>query len=341
MKVVILGAGVIGLTAACHILDRFPDSVDLTLVSDKFSPDTVTDKSAAMFSPLCHKDDASYQNDQGETYKAWISKSFDVFKSIYNSPEDAAKVGISVVSGFALWDSLQPLPWWKDLVYDFRVLDPDSNKVKDINVPPNCAQIWYFSSFMMNPSLLLGWLLEKVKLRGCRVEQRKISELSELTPSYDVIINCTGLGSSQAIAMDSDLYPIRGQMVLVHAPRVKLWTTRYSPKIHVGIYPRGSEEVVLGGIKDAGNWNEDVDPDTTQRILERCQELVPSLNSAKMVRSWAGLRPGREEVRLETCEVGGGKTLIHCYGHGSRGVTLSWGCASDIGDVLEKKLNMK
>jgi len=339
-KVAILGAGVIGLTAASHILNRFPDSLDLTLISDKFSPDTTSDKSAAIFSPLCHKDDASYQYEQGETYQAWIRKSFGVFQSIYESPESVAKTGISVAGGFALWDSVQPLPWWKDLLYDFRELDPNSSEMNGVNVSPKCVQVWHFRTFLLNPTLLLDWLLEEVKLGGCKIEQRRISELSELTSTHDVVINCTGLGSTRAVAVDSDLYPVRGQMVLVRAPWIKQWTTQYSPNSYIGIYPRGSE-IALGGTKESGSWNVEVDPDTSQKILAQCRELIPSLTGAEVVGSWTGLRPCRKEVRLEACETTGGKTVIHCYGHGGFGITLSWGCASDIGDLLEKNLKLK
>ncbi len=42
-----------------------------------------------------------------------------------------------------------------------------------------------------------------------------------------------------------------------------------------------------------------------------------------------GLRPGREEVRLER-ERHGSRLVVHNYGHGGAGVTLSWGCADEV-----------
>ena len=43
-----------------------------------------------------------------------------------------------------------------------------------------------------------------------------------------------------------------------------------------------------------------------------------------------GLRPGRREVRVETIPDAQGRPVIHCYGHGGSGVTLSWGCAEAV-----------
>ena len=338
MKVAVLGAGVIGLTAVSHIQDRFPGQVDLTLISDKFSPHTVSDKSGMIFSLLCHNDATSYQQESEERYKRWIRSSFNTFQSIFKSPDNAA-VGISLVHGFALWRSPQPDPWWKDLLFGFRRVGLDSAEAQSICVPPDCAEIWSYDTYTMNPTSLLQWLLGKIRKGGCKVEQRKVSDLSKLTSNYDVVVNCTGLGSCKDLIQDSSLYPVRGQIVLVRAPWIKHWVTFYDPKdIHTAIIPRGSE-VVLGGVTEKGDWNEEINTTTTEEILRTCQALVPSLCGAEVVGGWAGLRPGRDRVRLETCPMHNGSTLIHCYGHGGKGVILSWGCAADIGDIMEKRLN--
>jgi len=47
------------------------------------------------------------------------------------------------------------------------------------------------------------------------------------------------------------------------------------------------------------------------------------------------LRPSRTEVRLEFEKVGG-RTVIHNYGHGGAGVTLSWGCAEEVVEIVSQ-----
>ena len=46
-----------------------------------------------------------------------------------------------------------------------------------------------------------------------------------------------------------------------------------------------------------------------------------------------GLRPARPQVRLEAEDVGGSR-VVHCYGHGGAGVTLSWGCADEVAGLV-------
>jgi D-amino-acid oxidase len=46
-----------------------------------------------------------------------------------------------------------------------------------------------------------------------------------------------------------------------------------------------------------------------------------------------GLRPVRPAVRLDSGQLPGGQTIVHNYGHGGAGVSLSWGCAADAAEL--------
>lgn len=50
--IAIIGAGVIGTTAAIRLIDRFGDSVVVTIFSSEFSPYTTGDVSAGLWSPF-------------------------------------------------------------------------------------------------------------------------------------------------------------------------------------------------------------------------------------------------------------------------------------------------
>ncbi|MBK3660191.1 FAD-dependent oxidoreductase [Bradyrhizobium diazoefficiens] len=57
---------------------------------------------------------------------------------------------------------------------------------------------------------------------------------------------------------------------------------------------------------------------------------VPGLTPLKV-----GLRPYRKNTyRLEKEVLSDGKFVVHNYGHGGAGITMSWGCAQEVADIL-------
>ena len=106
--------------------------------------------------------------------------------------------------------------------------------------------------------------------------------------------------------------------------------------------------LLIGGLAEPDEWDKAISLDNYPPIrdmLKRCINFLPILKDAEIdsiesVR--VGLRPLRREkqdVRLEQ-ERQRGTCIIHNYGHGGSGVTLSWGCAMEIVEITEKLLAM-
>jgi D-amino-acid oxidase len=91
----------------------------------------------------------------------------------------------------------------------------------------------------------------------------------------------------------------------------------------------------VGGTEEPGRDSRAPDPAAAARIIEACAAIRPELRDATVVDHRVGLRPVRPSVRLESEQGADGITVVHSYGHGGAGVTLSWGCAEDtVGLVL-------
>ena len=99
-----------------------------------------------------------------------------------------------------------------------------------------------------------------------------------------------------------------------------------------------SNDCVLGGTADEGDWNTEPNPETAEGILRRCTALEPRLAGAEILEHRVGLRPGRPEVRLESETLADGTPCVHNYGHGGSGVTLSWGCAEEALELVERAM---
>lgn len=93
---------------------------------------------------------------------------------------------------------------------------------------------------------------------------------------------------------------------------------------------------MLGGTVQANNWSLEVDQKDTDDILRKAKAISPAFNSVEVIEAKVGLRPARNEVRLEA-EQFGDKAVIHNYGHGGAGFTLSWGCANDVTQLVKEQ----
>jgi D-amino-acid oxidase len=88
--------------------------------------------------------------------------------------------------------------------------------------------------------------------------------------------------------------------------------------------------VVLGGTQQEAATSLRPDQATAERIIADCVAVEPRLADAPILAHRVGLRPVRARVRLEAQAISGRRHLVHNYGHGGAGVTLSWGCAQAV-----------
>jgi D-amino-acid oxidase len=96
------------------------------------------------------------------------------------------------------------------------------------------------------------------------------------------------------------------------------------------ILPQG-DKVVLGGTAEWVFNHERGEDAVTEAILSRCAIIEPKLQSASVLGMRVGVRPCRDAVRVEHSDRA---HIIYNYGHGGSGMSISWGCALDVVDIV-------
>jgi D-amino-acid oxidase len=178
----------------------------------------------------------------------------------------------------------------------------------------------------------LDWLGRRFSSLGGVLEEREVASLDE--PDADVVVNCSGVGAGR-LAGDADIRPVRGQVAYVRTrEQLPFVVDETGPNALAYVLPR-PDVVVLGGTAEEGDWELEPRAETTRSILERTRRLDARLDDAELVGAGVGLRPARSEVRLEAAELPDGRLLVHDYGHGGSGFTLSWGCADEVVRIVE------
>ncbi|GFR69819.1 D-aspartate oxidase-like [Elysia marginata] len=319
LNVAVVGAGVVGLSTAVALQQRVKN-VKVTLIADRFDEGTTSWGAGGLFRP----DLDSYPAEHQSSFRQWISDSWKFYNALASS-EHSQDCGLTFVAGTLLQNSPKDLGYSciSELTHDFQKLD--EAQIKKMNLPSTFKYAYSCTTVITHVPTYLRWLMQKFRGNGGKVECRKVSRLSQLSDDFDLVINCCGL-SAVELCQDKSMYPVMGHLVRVKAP----WFKKFVFSDDLYIIPH-NDYVLLGGIKDAGNWSRAPDPAKRNIILSRAYAMFPALKHAPILDEWVGLRPGREKVRLEVELIKGGnkKTIpvIHNYGHGGHGISLSWGCA--------------
>jgi D-amino-acid oxidase len=305
-RVVVIGGGVSGLTSAVRLLEAgFRCRVWTRDPLER----TTSNVAGAIWYP--------YRAGPETRVAPWALASYAVFRELARDPA----TGVALCSGLELFTGAPEPPAWRTRVAGFRRARPDE-------LPAGYASGYATDVPVIEMPIYLPWLGARLRALGGTIAVRTATSLDEASAEADAVVNCTGLGARE-LAGDPSLFAIRGQLVRVERRTVDTYVfDEHDPSAVTYVVPR-SEDCILGGTAEEGVESLTPDPATELAILARCTALDPRLAGARVLGRAVGLRPGRASVRLEL-ERRLGKPLVHDYGHGGAGVTLSWGCAEEV-----------
>ncbi len=151
-------------------------------------------------------------------------------------------------------------------------------------------------------------------------------ELEEVRDEYSIVINCTGVGA-RTLLPDPDVEPHRGQVVIVAKTSPDCAIVCDDPPLMYAI-PRAGD-CVFGGTNELSS-NREPDASTTAAIVAECSRVL-EIAPPRILGERVGLRPFRRAgVCLRADRLRDGRRIIHNYGHGGSGFTMSWGCAQAV-----------
>jgi D-amino-acid oxidase len=309
-RVGIIGAGVSGLTCAVLFAER---GYQTHILAEETGPRITSAAAGAIWFP--------YDAEPFDAVIAWSLETFAVLREL--SRTSGSGVSMIEIRHFSRAGEIEIPPWATSL--GAERLDPASI--------PHC----FTSGFTLEVPLTDTTIyLEYLAARFCRAGGEiqsglHFDDLEEVSDEYSIVINCTGVGA-RTLLPDPAVEPHRGQVVIVAKTPPACAIVCDDPPLMYTI-PRAGD-CVFGGTNELSATLEP-DPATTAAIVAECSRVL-EIAPPRILGERVGLRPYRRAgVCLRADRLRDGRRIIHNYGHGGSGFTLSWGCARAVLDLAQ------
>ena len=307
-SVAIVGAGVSGLTCGVVFAER---GFRATIFAEQVGTQTTSGAAGALWFP--------YDAEPADKVIPWALATYKVLVDLTKYPRS----GVSMIElrQYCRSGKIEIPDWCNslgDVVTALRA-DPNFSDSFSIHVP------------LTDTTIYLDYLKSRFQKAGGEIKSNvHFEKLEDVDPKWGLVINCAGIGARE-LTHDSDLEPHRGQVAIV--PKIDNLQCAIVCDDDPLMYaiPR-TNDCVFGGTNDVSD-NLAPDPKTTKTIVSECSRVL-EIESPRVLRERVGLRPFRKSgVRLEKEKLRGGRAVIHNYGHGGSGFTLSWGCAAEVAQL--------
>ncbi|MEP6603163.1 MAG: FAD-dependent oxidoreductase [Spartobacteria bacterium] len=301
-RVAIIGAGVSGLTSGIVLAEG---GQRVSIFAHEIGPQTTSAAAGALWFP--------YDCEPHDEVIAWALETYNVLVDL--ARQSGTGVSLIELRTFSRKSEIS-IPEWA------RKLGAKSGgpSLYIMNVP------------LTDTTIYLDYLAKRFVQAGGEIHAGvRFEKIEDVDLAFAVVINCAGFGA-KSLVHDVDLEPHRGQVAIVRKIDNLAHATVCDDAPLMYALPRAND-CLFGGTNEISE-DRHVDLATTARIVAECSRVL-KIDPPKVVAERVGIRPFRKSgVRVERGQLRDGRTVIHNYGHGGSGFTLSWGCANEAAKLL-------
>jgi len=255
--VAVLGAGVMGLTAATLLAEL---RMNVTVFAKKFIPETTSNIAGGQWAPS----KVEFRQNEKARFQTILRNAFA------DHQQRGEAFGVSPRTNYSLRE------------IDHFKLVTDVVRVTRLNLPFEhlTRRGFAYETLLVEPQIFLSKLKSDLERGGTRFVQKEFfSESDVLALPANIIVNCTGLGSD-AIWQDKNLVPIKGQLILLPA-QLKL---KYLYSGDGYVFPR-TDFTVVGGTEEYGYTDCAPDPQRCAALVKHVKDVFEG-TIARTAPSW-------------------------------------------------------
>jgi D-amino-acid oxidase len=308
---VVIGAGIMGLTTALGLAQA---GLEVRVVARDLPPDTSSCAAGAMWGP--------FGVSRHERAWRWAHVTLKELRRLATGPS----CGVAMVDGLEASRRDTEVPPWLQRI--------GARPCPATELPVGYRSGWRYTTAVLDMPVYLGHLSDELERKEVKIEQAHVADLREIAGMAPVTVNCTGNGARD-LAGDESLRPVEGRVVVVENPGVDRFFADFDEGPEMTYFIPHATHLVLGSTfeEQPGPGADGVSAE--EGIVRRCAAVEPAIAGAPVLESRRGVRPMRHRIRLEATTVEG-RPVIHNYGHGGGGVSVSWGCAYEVVSLVRR-----
>ncbi|WP_273759592.1 FAD-dependent oxidoreductase [Bartonella sp. ML70XJBT.G] len=297
-NILIKGAGVGGLTAACMLQQR---GVAVTLAAPADSPiGTASWYAGGMLAPYCERENAAQiVEDLGIQAIEWWHKTL---------PHLVIQKGTLVVAPARDKGELER---FSARTHCHKIL----NGEEIAHLEPDLAErfnnaLFYENEAHLDPRKALITLKEDLVKNGTCFVDVKTSETD-----FDLIIDATGIAR---LGKDKKLRGVRGEMLLVRSRDIKISRPirLLHPRFPLYIVPRQDNIFMIGATMIESDFDGAISVRSMMELLNAAYTLHPAFAEAEIIETGVGVRPCYPDNFPSVCKHGNRIFINGFYRHG-------------------------
>ena len=346
--VVIVGGGVIGMTAALELAHR---GYAVTVFDQQQIGQEASWAGAGMLPPGQITGPASIRQLAKLSASMWPELSRQLYEStgIDNGYRQSGSINVSLANESELPGCVEQ---WRAESVSVEVLHSPELHDQFSFLTKQCCYCFHLPemSQVRNPRHLQALkqacvqrdvrIMENTPVTGWSVDADRITavQTQQGSTSADMYLLTAGAWTSEilnSVGIEFEILPIRGQIVLLKSPQ-PLFThlIEDGPRYLV---PRDDGHILIGSTEEEVGFVKATTISGVTELMRFASDLVPSIRSAEVVRAWSGLRPKAKRGVPAIGPVTPFTNLYLASGHFRDGLAQSPATAQVVADLMEGK----
>ena len=350
-KVIVIGAGIIGLSISYYLKKS---NFNVVVLEKGKAGKEASFASAGMLA-------AQSEFDFYEKFMDFCIKSRNIHQDFCKDIENASGINVEYQKCGMIRPALNEkhekhlkknYQWQKNQGFEIEFLDGNEIRKLESNLSENIISGLYtkndgqvnnrklMDALIIANKKIKNKIIENCEVKDYFIKNNKVIGVKTNEKNFNAyfVVNASGAWSSlisHGLIKNFEVKPVRGQLVALQAKKEILKKVLFASILGKGGYivPRKDNTIILGSTMEDVGYEKNNTEEGINSILKTCYKILPELKNLKIIEKWSGLRPFAAD-KLPIIGKTSIENLILATAHGRNGILLAPITAKAVTEII-------